>query len=369
MTKVNDSMLAGLMIAAVVVCVSGQASALVFDMDANVGDPGVAITDVPSTSTAGTNTIEDDYIWRGSGSTTANVTYTPSQLTGFQNDTYDIYVSWGIWHTHSDNGRFTVNHTAGSSVFDQIRLNQTSAQSTPNALPTQSSAADGSGWYYLGSFILDNTSTIVADKTDTAPFAHDGIRLMTLDEGRLIDEYSSQVTVTDPANWQIDPQDYAAPGSPPQLGYNYTEYDDGETESATYDLLNSQNNPLTAGLYEIELSWAAHLLHTQLAKYLVDLNGDGDADDAGETTVTINQELLADQFTAGPNAGSAEWSGFHSIGQFNLTANSQIILQEGLDHDTSIDMLRVTLVPEPTSMLTLAAAAGVLGWRRRRKKA
>lgn len=274
-------------------------------------------------------------------------TYTPGNVSGFVSGTYDVYASWGVFFA-DDGASYTVNHTGGSSslVFDN-KLN--AAQGATGSLPYLD--ASGSGFRYLGTYDLNASSNVVLSINAGQA---DAVMFRSPSEGMFIDQQSANLTTNDPAAWVM-----SATTTSPSGNYHYTVTD---TANATWAGIPS------AGSYDLQISWGVHPSHSQNVKYLVDVNGNG-TQDVGDTLLTINQSLMADQITGGnPDVGL--WSGYRDLGTFSLTSSSKVVQwDEGGAGAMTVASMVVTAVPEPSAIVLVAM--GLIGllayaWRKRR---
>jgi hypothetical protein len=150
--------------------------------------------------------------------------------------------------------------------------------------------------------------------------------------------------------------DFAATTSSPGSGsYNY--YFPTTTNDAAALSIGSF---VTAGLYKIEISWAANSGHSSSVNYSYDETGAGFA---GSTLALsgVNQTGMSDGRAFFDTGGlPLTWSGFAELGTFTVGTNSQIWLQKGLGDTAALTMgaLQFTAVPEPST--TALAIAGLV---------
>ena len=274
-------------------------------------------------------------------------TYTPGNVSGFVSGTYDVYASWGVFN--ADNGAsYQVNHTGGSASF-AFDNKMNAAQGASGCLSYVD--ASGSGFRYLGTYNL-NTSSNVTLSINAGQA--DAVMFRSPSDGFFIDHQSANLTTNDTAAWFI-----SGTTTSPSGNYFYT-----VTDSATATWAGIP----TAGSYDLQISWGVHPSHSQNVKYLVDVNGNG-SNDAGDTLVTIDQHLMADQQTGGNDAYGL-WSGYFDLGTFSLTNSSKVIQwDEGGAGAMTVAPMLVTAIPEPsTIILLIAALLGLLAnaWRKRK---
>lgn len=334
-------------------------------MDSSDGGPGISLVGGWTNYTGPNGTVNNTYHYSDDGADNLNndvATYTPGTRAGFSAGQYDVYVSWGLFTSHALHARYTVNHTAGATAFNDLKHTQTAAQAYPGSLGYIN--GNGSGWYYLGQFNLNASSTVVLDRNAFEPattdhIIADGVMLVSPVDGRLIDEHSRNVTVTGTWNPTFA---YTAVGSP-NLAFAFTT--DGAAKM-TYQPLQTGagfNNPLPDGLHRLMISWAANSGYNSAASYLIDLDGDG-IQDANDTLLSVNQRLLAN----GGSPSGTQWSGFFHAGDYLLTSASKIILYGAAGTTTSTDLIQLTTTPEPSGIAILAGLGicGLLGCAVRR---
>lgn len=347
------------MAVATVLAAATQASAAIITIDD--GDTGYARTSGTWSNLGGVCAVAGDYDYTSTHVSTDAATYTPSQAAGFTPGEYYVYGSWAAATVHTTTARLTVNHQGGTQTID---VNQTQNASLGNSGSVPATGGTTSGYLYLGKYTLDNSSTVVMDRNNDAGFVNtyltaDALMLRSPEDGYLIDFQSDRVTA------DIAPSIYAGYGNT-GTPWGALPYWMSDT-TVTYD-------PVVEGpgLYDLSVSWCAVAPNASDAvPYLVDLNGNG-IEDPEDTLITINQKMFNDQITLSP--GNA-WSGYYSLGQFNLTADSKVIQTRKGAALTIGPMVATALggptaaVPEPGTLVMLAA--GMLGffffaWRRRR---
>ena len=98
-------------------------------------------------------------------------------------------------------------------------------------------------------------------------------------------------------------------GLDPTNGIHYPSFTT-DTGSATWAMTG-----LTAGSYDVFVSWTTHPNRTQTAEYTVN--------HTVSDSYTVNQELLADQSTTGTNG---QFSGWYRLGNFALDSSSTVVL-------------------------------------------
>lgn len=130
--------------------------------------------------------------------------------------------------------------------------------------------------------------------------------------------------------------------------------------------------PGLTGTYETSSSWSTgHNNHTKSHDYFFDPDGAGPLPEIA-LAAGVNQNLLADQVTSGTSLPA--WSGFYSLGTFNLTPDSVFRVAEtgGGPLSTSVwqfdgSASAAPPVPEGGSVFgVFAAACGSMMFFRRR---
>lgn len=287
----------------------------------------------PDTPANGRNAINDDFrVGITPGSSVA--TYSPDLPAG----TYYVQAHWTVNSGHTPDATYSVN---GTPVL--VNQQQTAAQGAiPNAFPPNNIVpSDGSGWYTLGQFVLGPGSTVVLSHGSAVSIA-DGIRF-----GTDFVEDERRAALNDVNVWTSATM-LAGSGDPESTQYLYS---GSPTATATY-------RPGVSGLFGVDASWAVDPGHTTAARYVVDLDGNS-ATTGDQTTADFNQQV-------GTPGGT--WSGYNPLGTFLLTADSTITLSNAGGGNLTADGLRLSPVPEPSSVVAFGAgAAGLLLARRRRR--
>jgi hypothetical protein len=333
-----------LLIVAVAVAVT-PAQAVVITIDDSTTDAGAFATTGGSWFLASNSpsTVAADYLY----TTNANVgaVYNPSAMPGFAAGVYDVYATWARHDAHSDSADYTVNHTSGSAAFN-ITQTQNAAQGNIGSLPNGNYPKNGSGLRYLGTFSLDNSSTVVVNRNDTAStvaLTADAIMIRFPSDGRIIDHQSSAVTST-------GAPDLSAANSGPGTGVG--QFGPAPSGNYAYWTINPASvvtwKPQYAGdgPYDLKISWQTNAGHSNDVAYLVDVDG---VLSAGDSLFNINQTLDS----AGLNAGGSYWSGFFDLGTHSLTSASQILQYNNTVTAWTAAPMLATLIPEPSSLALL----------------
>ena len=165
----------------------------------------------------------------------------------------------------------------------------------------------------------------------------------------------------------VGPANYSPAPSDPAVSPSFTYFVGNNPANPSYALYyeGGPNPEITAGTYEVSISWATGADRLVPATFRVDVNGDL----AFETNVTVDQTKLADGVTTG---AANQWSGFKSLGNFVLgdgpafawdystAPNNNGVLTAGTIR------LTAAVVPEPATAAIGAVVAMGLGLRRRR---
>lgn len=270
------------------------------------------------------------YSWPANPATDT-ATYTPGQVSGFEAGLYDVYVSWGVWSGNTG-ATYTVNHTGGTQVVSFDNTDNASQGSASGLQPN--TAGSGSGFSLLGTFELDALSNVIFSGAGQI----DALMIRSQEDGRFLDHQSANLVTNNPAGWMMAPAPTVPSG-------NYF-YSIQNNTVAWTDLVDK------AGTYDVKVSWGVHEAHSDRVNYLVDIDGNGQQDE-GDTLITINQMLTADQVTS----GSAVWSDYCDLGSFVLTADSQVL--QWNDYSTYVAMTVAPMlvtpvtVPEPSTLVLL----------------
>ena len=233
----------------------------------------------------------------------------------------DLYVHWLAADGHAPDARYEVVAADGTRSFT-VNQQQTAAQGAANAIPRGRRA--GSGWHRLGRFRFDAKSVVRLHASAKGIVSADAIALT--DEGRLLDEMS--------AAFQVKGRWLAQTGGTqrcPAISPGYA-HDSHSRSTATV-------TPKLAGLHEVFVSWGAHQFHVPQATYTLHHKG-------GASTFALSQKHLADQTTAATGGSGAEWSGFHSLGVFELDAASRLTVASGGGGALSLDLCRFSPATE-----------------------
>ena len=233
----------------------------------------------------------------------------------------DLYVHWLAADGHAPDARYEVVAADGTRSFT-VNQQQTAAQGAPSSIPRGARA--GSGWHRLGRFRFDAKSVVRLHASAKGVVAADAILLT--DEGMLLDEMS--------AAWQVKGRWLAQHGGTqrhPAISPGYA-HDSFSRSTATV-------TPKVTGLHEVFVSWGAHQLHVPQATYTLHHKG-------GTSTFRLDQKQLADQTTAATGGSGAEWSGFHSLGIYELDAASRLAVSSGGGGALSLDICRFTPATE-----------------------
>ncbi len=218
--------------------------------------------------------------------------------------TVELYVHWLAADGQAPDARYEVVTPSGTKTF-AVNQTQTAAQGAKNGVPR--GKRTGSGWLHLGRFLFDARSVVRLHANPKGVVAADAILLT--DEGRLVDEMSAFCTAK--GRW-------IAQG-------NGTQRHPAISPGYAHDVFSHSTAtiaPKLQGLYEVFVSWGAHQLHAPEAIYTVHHRG-------GADTFRFDQRRLADQRTAATSGSGAEWSGFRSIGIYELDASSRLVVSSG----------------------------------------
>lgn len=311
--------------------------------------------------TNGENTVNGDYRY-GNNIPVNNVatTWTPSAAVGFVSGVeYFVQVDWGVYGVHG-NHNFVTTHASGANTSN-VNMNQFAAQATSLGTLPAPADTEASGWYTLGRFTLNGSSTVQIKSNSSAYVSSDAVRISSVigGEGLIIDETSAGTVYS--GTWAAAPGGRVKTSASPQSN----EYRVSSTPAGGDSVSYLVGSSFYTGPAEVSISWGVNSSYSNNAQYVLDLDGNfGTLGD--QTTVLINQQLLTNQVSGGTNV----WSGWYKLnGQFNLTANSRVLLTD-LDNTRilSADALLVTPVPEPMSLtLVLTGIFGLIAVRRRNR--
>ena len=330
-------MLCGLVAWAVLVVAVSPADALVMVLDEEscTFSSGWSYTSAGNVGLYGVRGDE-----RYASVTTATATWTPG-LTG----THDLQVHWLAWPSHSTTATYTVNHASGSTAVT-VNQRQVASQGNPGSLQGPTSGDGwGSGWYTLGQFELDASSTVVlSNAPGEGPLSADALRIS--DEGIIIDEYSANATyyTASTPGW-YHPRAFVSNNDDESTQYTHRW---GGTDTATY-------TPGITGPAEIKLSWPAHSAHASAARYAI-------TDASGVVyTVNINETKYADQVTSPATTTQPDWSGWYNAGSFNLGPASTVVLTNAGGAALGADALHVKQLSGYPAEVVKSSAVGY--WR------
>lgn len=108
----------------------------------------------------------------------------------------------------------------------------------------------------------------------------------------------------------------------PNLGRNYSYWN----KVAGKDVFSW--NPHVTGLYDVWISWGCGwMTHAADARYVLDLDGDLTTKDDQREIARVDQRRFADG--SGGDAQQPLWSGFFSLGRYEFTPTTRLILRGG----------------------------------------
>ncbi|MDF1643897.1 MAG: DUF6531 domain-containing protein [Pseudomonadales bacterium] len=167
---------------------------------------------------------ESDYQYHASGAGANSVNWYLNVTTAAS---YDLYASWTASTNRASNAKYTIHHSNGS---DTVSVNQ---------------QQDGGQWNLLGTYTLDNASTVSLSDDANGYVIADGITIL-------------------PA------------GTPPNAALQI-------------DTANWVLNASSIGSYDVYASWTAHPNRATDAQYTINHSG-------GSDTVTVNQQQNGGQW-------------------------------------------------------------------------
>jgi len=268
--------------------------------------------------------------------------WTPG-LTG----SFDVDVSWAAGHTaHGPvtSYYFRSDGTAGSEVLAAGPIDQ---ENLANGVFPVFAGTQWSGWYDLGEFALNPSSTFRAREATNYN--------VTTGMWRFSDPGSIRQEDTAYATGIGSTYDYATGGAKePEVGDN--KYGLGSGTDMIW-------TPGLTGKFSVDASWAAgHTAHGPNTAYYFDPDGAGAAP---ETLIVagIDQENLAN---GGFPAAGTSWSGFYELGTFDLTPSSEFRIN-GATITTGVwqfTPVAGVVVPEPAGLGLIGLA--LLAVRRKR---
>ncbi len=347
------------------VAFAGPVGAAVITVDDSTG-PGTpgnnttlfSYTGTPNTSKTSVQALcnSNALLVNGTG---ASETWKVGLAGGFTAGTYYVYGSWYGSTGMTASAQYTVNAADGAHVSSTLNMTKGAAQGQAGSLTMPDS--NGDGYYYIGTFSLNASSTVVLNSLTTSYIGGDSIHLRSVDAGFLIDQSTALVTSPDKTKWAYQFQPYsAAPiGQPPSMGYAST----SSSATAPGTLVYNIGQALT-GNCDVKVSWAT-ASDDRNAKFTIDLNGDG----LNTTSFVIDETKFA---SGAAGTGNPTWSDFKDLGNFNLNSLSTLTVTQDSSNPvgkiTAAPVLVTSIaVPEPATMTLLALGATGLFLMPRRK--